>query len=72
MKEGKKVVIEQKNPIHTYVALGFALSGKVVIATSGQLKEVSLAWIMKTINVGDGSKADYFKGSKADAGIFII
>ena len=65
-------MIEQKNPIHTYVALGFALNGKVVIATSGQLKEVSLSWIMKTINTGDGSKADYFKGSKADAGIFVI
>lgn len=72
LKAGKKVVIEQKNPIHTYVALGYTLSGKIVIASSGKLENKTISWIMKTINVGDGSKSDYFTGSKADAGIFII
>ena len=72
LKNGKCVVIEQKNPIHTYIALGFTLNNKIMIGTSGTLKEVSLNWIMKTINVGNGTKSDFFTGAKSDAGIFVI
>ena len=72
LSSGRRVVIEQKNPIHTYVALGYTLSGKVIIASSGKLENKTISWIMKTINVGDGSKSDYFTGSNADAGIFIV